>query len=405
MGKGLAIHGQPFNGGLSIHDSTNSGITQGCLGPGAVSQLQSSSPNVQPSVFNTVASTVLGILQMIHGDVSSNIQYKRALEQWERENAYNSPTAQMERFKAAGLNPDLIYGQQNTAGSAQAMNDLSQPNDISSAFTRGVQADLSNRMAESQIMLNQSAAEANFAKADESDQHGLWYRRDRESMRWQDQLSQQQSRWYAAQVDETSWRIEQIFHQCVNMDQDSFGKMIDNYTRHEYNCTVIDAMKSDMNLNDNQVKEIKARIKEIYDLLPEKINYYQSMASANYSQGYYMRQLAETLWDDIYEACMYIPQIRESTTVNEYGFPVRQKGVPKVGKYRMTNGSQLFEWVSRIADDMTRDAGRMIQFNFGSFRNLSPGQNVEYEERYSYPNDSKRNYTVHGSRRGRRSGY
>ncbi|MBQ8501023.1 MAG: hypothetical protein IJ494_01780 [Bacteroides sp.] len=38
------------------------------------------------------------------------------IEQWNRENAYNSPTAQMSRFKAAGLNPDLIYGQSNTSG-------------------------------------------------------------------------------------------------------------------------------------------------------------------------------------------------------------------------------------------------------------------------------------------------
>lgn len=32
------------------------------------------------------------------------------LEQWNRENAYNLPTAQMARLKAAGLNPNLVYG-------------------------------------------------------------------------------------------------------------------------------------------------------------------------------------------------------------------------------------------------------------------------------------------------------
>lgn len=41
-----------------------------------------------------------------------------ALSDWERQNAYNSPEAQMERFKAAGLNPALIYGQ--GAGNANA---------------------------------------------------------------------------------------------------------------------------------------------------------------------------------------------------------------------------------------------------------------------------------------------
>lgn len=37
------------------------------------------------------------------------------LENWTRQNEYNSPSAQMERLKAAGLNPNLVYG----GGSAQ----------------------------------------------------------------------------------------------------------------------------------------------------------------------------------------------------------------------------------------------------------------------------------------------
>lgn len=39
-------------------------------------------------------------------------------QMWNRQNEYNTPSAQMERFKAAGLNPNLIYGQGN-AGNAQ----------------------------------------------------------------------------------------------------------------------------------------------------------------------------------------------------------------------------------------------------------------------------------------------
>lgn len=37
------------------------------------------------------------------------------VDQWNRENQYNDPSAQMARYKAAGLNPNLIYGQTNTA--------------------------------------------------------------------------------------------------------------------------------------------------------------------------------------------------------------------------------------------------------------------------------------------------
>lgn len=36
--------------------------------------------------------------------------YSQEQEQWNRQNAYNSPEAQMARYKAAGLNPNSIYG-------------------------------------------------------------------------------------------------------------------------------------------------------------------------------------------------------------------------------------------------------------------------------------------------------
>lgn len=50
-------------------------------------------------------------------------QYEKNLEQWNRQNEYNSPAAQMERYKAAGLNPNLIYGN----GASSAGNAASSP--------------------------------------------------------------------------------------------------------------------------------------------------------------------------------------------------------------------------------------------------------------------------------------
>lgn len=37
-------------------------------------------------------------------------QYEKNLEMWHRNNEYNSPQAQMQRLKNAGLNPNLVYG-------------------------------------------------------------------------------------------------------------------------------------------------------------------------------------------------------------------------------------------------------------------------------------------------------
>lgn len=46
------------------------------------------------------------------------LQQQYAVDNWNRENNYNKPQAQMKRLSAAGLNPDLIYG--NGAAGLQA---------------------------------------------------------------------------------------------------------------------------------------------------------------------------------------------------------------------------------------------------------------------------------------------
>ena len=54
-----------------------------------------------------------------HGDVKEQYKYNKKLqdnafahnvEMWNMQNAYNSPSSQMERLQAAGLNPNLVYG-------------------------------------------------------------------------------------------------------------------------------------------------------------------------------------------------------------------------------------------------------------------------------------------------------
>ena len=53
-----------------------------------------------------------------HQKAESQLAYDRELEMWEKTNQYNSPEQQMQRFKAAGLNPNLIYGKAAGGGNA-----------------------------------------------------------------------------------------------------------------------------------------------------------------------------------------------------------------------------------------------------------------------------------------------
>jgi len=47
-------------------------------------------------------------------------QRQDALSDWERQNQYNSPQQQMQRYKEAGLNPHLIYGQMSNSPSIRS---------------------------------------------------------------------------------------------------------------------------------------------------------------------------------------------------------------------------------------------------------------------------------------------
>lgn len=67
-----------------------------------------------------VDRTIAGNLEL------SQYEFSQNLAQWERQNAYNTPAAQMQRYKDAGLNPNLIYGQ-GTPGNAASSPQYDKP--------------------------------------------------------------------------------------------------------------------------------------------------------------------------------------------------------------------------------------------------------------------------------------
>lgn len=67
------------------------------------------------SILNPIFTAITNKAQLKYNEKMYNRQRADALSDWDRQNQYNSPAAQMERFKAAGLNPALIYKQTNEA--------------------------------------------------------------------------------------------------------------------------------------------------------------------------------------------------------------------------------------------------------------------------------------------------
>lgn len=78
---------------------------------------QSQLGNFSDFVWNMIDKTVGGLIDtMWFGDWNRSRQVQAAKELIDYQNEYNSPTKQMQRLAAAGLNPNLVYGSAAPAG-------------------------------------------------------------------------------------------------------------------------------------------------------------------------------------------------------------------------------------------------------------------------------------------------
>jgi hypothetical protein len=67
---------------------------------------------LSPDAWASIGTTLFNTGSQLYTNSQNR---KNALADWNRQNAYNNPKQQMQRYKEAGLNPNLIYNQQNTA--------------------------------------------------------------------------------------------------------------------------------------------------------------------------------------------------------------------------------------------------------------------------------------------------
>lgn len=88
----------------------------------------------------------------------AKVQHDYAIDDWNRNNEYNSPAAQMGRFKEAGLNPNLIYGQMTQSPAIKSP-------DVSSPERRPMHVDnpMSSILQSQQTAANVAQAKANIA--------------------------------------------------------------------------------------------------------------------------------------------------------------------------------------------------------------------------------------------------
>lgn len=111
-----------ITGGLSAGSGGSSGLlsglVQGAVGLGTDYLDGQMQLNQQKQILNWQHDNNLAMAdkQLQVNQALQDQAYKQNLEMWNYENEYNSPTQQMARLRAAGLNPNLVYGGGNVSG-------------------------------------------------------------------------------------------------------------------------------------------------------------------------------------------------------------------------------------------------------------------------------------------------
>lgn len=111
-------------------------------------------PLVAAALINA-GSKILGNSQQYQQTKSLyDYQHSVNVQDWYRENQYNSPVEQMQRLKAAGLNPNLVYQSGNPVGASGSIETSSPqivPNELGAAGSEVSQALIDSYYREQQL--------------------------------------------------------------------------------------------------------------------------------------------------------------------------------------------------------------------------------------------------------------
>lgn len=190
---------------------------------------------------------------------------KLNVENWERENRYNSPAAQMFRLKSAGLNPNLIYqsGAPVASGSIESPNTGSNVADFSGIAADTINAfQAQNQSTQLEQYIENLKAEAektraetsgiqseNILKAAKSDFAPSYVRRELRNMLYQGDLLSAQNQYYGELKRQVS-----ILTDISEFERDNWSK--------KFNAE-LDLILSQGALNRSSISRIDSEIKKM----------------------------------------------------------------------------------------------------------------------------------------------
>lgn len=212
-----------------------------------------------PAAIQGGAGILGSVVGGLFGNYANRQAYKRSkklmelqnqfnIEQWERNNEYNTPKMQMQRYMDAGLNPNLIYGN-GTNGNSSSPVESAGYQQVDPAHYDTTQAVMGIQNAVNTYMQYQQM-ESNIRAQDA-----------------QSALYRSQADYYTSQTsgqNTKNWILEQTKEKEV----ERVSKIVEESTqRISESKANVDFIKSRLRLNDKEAEKINAEIANLSSVI------------------------------------------------------------------------------------------------------------------------------------------
>lgn len=238
------------------------------------------------------------------------LAYQRSVEQWKRENAYNTPAAQRGRLQAAGMNPDLAYDgasgamasyADSSAASSSGGITPSSPVSFSEAFnnilqSRLLEAQVRNIDQNTEKQKSETDILSSDAKFRDAYNEGALKAQNVEIIlnEKRGKLTDEQAavqRGLLSQINESIGLIrnqsQEVLHHIANLKQDVLSKELDNILKSE-------TMQHQIGIVANQYKLSEMQVSTYMKSFYADLALRYSQANANNASAKHSNALADT---------------------------------------------------------------------------------------------------------------
>lgn len=260
----------------------------------------SAGANLLGSVFNVVSqertnehnASMLDKQNQFNRDMQKD-QQQYNKEMWEAQNAYNTPKSQLDRYRQAGLNPNLLYGQPNPGNAAQAA--TSGQASSSNAIAR--QAPMVDPLSMSNIRLNEALAKKNEeeAKGKEIENQYKGVKESTEIRQMLQNINESSAR-EKYQLIQNTFAPDKISSEIDNIISDTALKGAQEKLSSEqinYYEQLGQLVAYEMLTEQAKALNLHMNSKRIEQLLPYEIKEINSIVGRNHAEATYLKELTQ----------------------------------------------------------------------------------------------------------------